>query len=90
MSRSIVIIDRGPESGEFAASLGRVLGRRVITTPSVHPDEVILIEEHQLPQVDLALACIKAPEGLGLDAFLEWAMARMDVLTRAEHEQVMP
>lgn len=90
MSRSIVVLDTGASDRLLADALGRALGRRVITEPSPHPDEVILLPADALEDLDLDLACVLAPTGSALAEVLTWALERGDVLTRSEHEQVMP
>lgn len=89
MSRSIVVLATDERREALAEALARALSRRVVREPSEHPDDVVVIPAERLAEVDLDLACALAPEG-DLPSVLGWAMDRGDVLTRWEHEQVMP
>lgn len=93
MSRTIVLVGTQPRTRRLAEQLGRALGRRLITEPSGHADEVLLVADADSIELDDDLVHVKAPTFQSADplrSLLDWAMAQGDVLTPSEHEQVMP
>lgn len=93
MSRSIAVVGDSDHHRRVADELGRLLGRRVVDGPTSHDDEVALVDPAHAAEIDTALACVVAPtvdDVEKIDQILQWAMDRGDVLTRGEHEQVMP
>jgi hypothetical protein len=98
MSRSIAIIGTDEAHRSFAVALADRLGRRLVTAPGPHDDEVIFVGQQDVASLDLELACVLGhlegdpgvDRAAALQRLLDWAMDRGDVLTRWEHEQVMP
>jgi hypothetical protein len=98
MSRSIAIVGTSDAYRALAVALADRLGRRLVTAPGPHDDEVIFVGQQDVPELDLDLACVLGhvegdpgvDSAAALQRLLDWAMDRGDVLTRWEHEQVMP